>query len=208
MAAIPRLEPLSTAQVREAGAMLAAAFHDDPFSLFLLPDERSRPRWLTLLNTAGLRLALPEGHAYTIQSGGAPGVIALVPPGRYPLPAWRSLRFLASVALRPPPFGPPLRSLVRGLQALRLVERLHVKEPHWYVHALGVHPNQQGKGLGRALLDPALALADRDRLPTYLETSNPRNLTFYGHFGFEMVEEVRTPGGGPPIWRMLRPPVG
>ena len=108
-----------------------------------------------------------------------------MPPGRYPLPAWRTLRFLLSV-----------------------IWRLHLREPHWYVHVLGVHPGQQGTGLGRALLDPALALADRDRAPVYLETSNPRNLTFYGHFGFEVTREVRVPGGGPPLWTLLRPPVG
>ena len=203
-----RLEPLVASKVGEAGATLAAAFHEDPLSLFLFPDEPSRPRWLTLLNTAALRLAQPEGHVYTLKGGGIPGVIALVPPGRYPLPPWRTLRFLAGIVWRVPPFGPPVRSLVRGLQTLRIAERLHLREPHWYVHVLGVHPSEQGKGLGRALLDPALAMADRDRVPLYLETSNPRNLTFYGRFGFEVVEELQLPGGGPPMWRMLRLPVG
>ncbi len=208
MPAAVQLQRLTSAKLAEAGTTLAAAFHDDPFSLFLLPDETSRPRWLRLLNTAALRWALAERHAYTTAVEGVPGVIALVPPGRYPLPAWRTLRFLLSVAWRPPPFGPPLRSLIRGMQTLRMVERLHLRQPHWYVHVLGVHPGQQGTGLGRALLDPALALADRDRLPVYRETSSPRNLTFYGHFGFDVVQEVAAPGGGPPLWTMLRPPIG
>lgn len=201
------VEPLDPARLSEASATLAAAFHDDPLSRFLFPQEESRSRWLRLLNGAGLRLALPEGHVYTPADQGVPGVIALVPPGRYPLPAWRTLRFLFGVIWRPPPFGPPLRSMVRGLQLLRAAERLHLREPHWYVHVLGVHPSQQGKGLGGTLLELALARADRQRLPVYLETSNPRNLTFYGHFGFDVVQEVGAPGGGPPLWTMLRQPV-
>ncbi len=208
MPTIAPLKPLSPATLREAGATLAAAFYDDPFSRFLLPEEKTRHRWLQLLNTAGLRLALPEGHVYTTAGAAVPGVIALVPPGRYPPPAWRTLRFLLSVAWRPPPFGPPLRSLVRGIQTLRMVERLHLREPHWYVHVLGVHPSHQGKGLGGALMQPALARADAQRVPVYLETSNERNLTFYGHFGFDVVQEVEVPGGGPPMWTMLRPPLG
>ena len=52
-----------------------------------------------------------------------------------------------------------------------MIDRLHIKEPHWYVFVLGVRPERQGEGLGRALLDPALARADRDRLPAYLETT-------------------------------------
>ena len=70
-AAVP-WQPLSPAKLSEAGATLAAAFHDDPFSLFLLPDERSRPRWLRMLNSAALRLAFPEGHVYTAAGEGVP----------------------------------------------------------------------------------------------------------------------------------------
>ena len=200
------VEPLAQERIAEASATLAAAFHDDPLSRFLFPHEESRNRWLRLLNGAGLRLALPEGHVYTPAGQGVPGVVALVPPGRYPLPVWRTLRFLVSVIWRPPPFGPPLRSMVRGLRLMRKVERLHLREPHWYVHVLAVHPSQQGKGLGGALLELGLARADGQRLPVYLETSNPRNLTFYGHFGFEVLQEVDTPGG-PPLWTMLRQPM-
>lgn len=188
--------------------MLASSFHDDPFSRFMLPDERARPRWLRLIHHADLRQILPEGHVYTIGGHEMAGVIGLVPPGRYPLPTVRFLRYAASLAWRLPFGGFSLGRVVRALQAHRLVDRSHVKERHWYVYLLGVHPDRQGTGLGRALLEPALALADRDRLPTYLETTKEINLGFYGRFDFESVQQVSTPGGGPPIWTMLRPPQG
>lgn len=201
-------EPLSRARVAEAGAALAAAFHDDPISRFLLPREDSRDRWLRLLHEADLRMVLPEGHVYTVSDHGIAGAIGVLPPGGYPLPRARFVRYLASLLWRLPSGGFPLEKAIRGLQTQHLVDRLHIREDHWYVSVLGVHPAHQGRGLGRALLEPTLAWADRDRLPTYLETANERYLAFYRHFGFEVVQQVNIPGGGPPLWTMLRAPVG
>ena len=201
-------EPLLPTKIGEAAATLAAAFHDDPLSRFLLPREESRRRWLHLTMNADLRQVLPEGHVYTVGGEDVEGVVGWLPPGRYPLPTLRSLRFLAGIIVRVPTGGISVRSVARAVQITRLWERLHLRERHWYLYVLGAHPSQQGKGLGRALLDPILARADSERLPAYTETSNPRNLTFYGHFGFDVVQEVQAPGGGPPMWTLLRPPVG
>lgn len=205
---VAQLVPLSPRKIAEASRSLAAAFFDDPTSRFLLPREQSRDRWLQLIHEASLRHVLSEGHVQAIDGDEVSGVIGLVPPGRYPLPTTRFLRHIVPIILQLPTGGFPLGRAVRALQAQAMIDRLHIKEAHWYVAVLGVLPERQGEGLGRALLDPALARADRDRLPTYLETSNERNLTFYGRFGFEVMQEVSIPGGGPPVWTMLRQPVG
>ena len=203
-----QLVPLSPQKVADASRSLATAFFDDPTSRFQFPREESRDRWLRLIHRAGLRHVLPEGHVYAVSGDETTGVIGLVPPGRYPLSTARYLRYLLPIALRLPTGGFPPERALRAVQAQGLIDRLHIKEPHWYVFVLGVCPERQGEGLGRALLGPALARADRDRLPTYLETTKERNLTFYGRFGFEVVQEVSIPGGGPPVWTMLRQPVG
>ncbi len=208
MSTIALAEPLSPAKLREASVTLAAAFYDDPAARFLLPQAGARSRWLRLIHEASLRLVLPEGHVYAVAGESVEGAVGLVPPGRYPLPSGRFFRYLAGLVWRLPSGGFPLGRVVRALQAQRLIDRLHVRQPHWYVSVLGVHPDRQGLGLGRALLDPALARADRDRLPAYLETAKESNLSFYRHFGFEVVHQVNIPGGGPPIWTMLREPVG
>ena len=178
---VAQLVPLSRQKVAEASRSLAAAFFDDPTSHFLLPREESRGKWLRLIHRAGLRQVLPEGHVYAATGGdGIAGVIGLVPPGRYPLSTARFLRHFVPIILRLPTGGFSPGRAVRGLQAQGMIERMHIKEPHWYVFVLGVRPERQGEGLGRALLDPALARADRDRLPTYLETTKEQNLAFYG----------------------------
>ena len=79
----------------------------------------------------------------------------------------------------------------------------HPTEPHWYLPMIGVDPSQQGRGIGSALLTHALAICDRDGLPAYLESSNPKNVPLYERHGFEVVGTIQA-GSSPTIRAMLR----
>ena len=65
---------------------------------------------------------------------------------------------------------------------------------------------QQGKGVGTALLRPVLEHCDAEGIPCYLESSKERNVPFYRRHGFEVVEEVSLPDDGPMLWTMWREP--
>ena len=75
-------------------------------------------------------------------------------------------------------------------------------EPHWMLDMVGVDPARQGQGIGRALIGHGLGLAERDGVPAFLETGNPRNVPYYERFGFRVIDEGDAPGGGPHIWFM------
>ena len=77
--------------------------------------------------------------------------------------------------------------------------------PHWYLGVLATRRTRQGTGLGRAVLAPMLAAADRTHLATYLETASDANLRFYGQLGFAPVREAEMPSG-PPCWLLRRDP--
>jgi ribosomal protein S18 acetylase RimI-like enzyme len=79
----------------------------------------------------------------------------------------------------------------------------HPSESHWYLPLIGVDPAHQGKGYGAALMQHALAICDRDHLPAYLESTNPRNVSLYERHGFEVVATIRA-GSSPPMHPMLR----
>jgi len=79
----------------------------------------------------------------------------------------------------------------------------HPTEPHWYLPLIGVDPAYQGRGYGTALLDYALQTCDRDHLPAYLESTNPRNIPLYQRHGFEVLGTIQA-GGSPPLVPMLR----
>ncbi len=59
-----------------------------------------------------------------------------------------------------------------------------VDDDAWYLSIVAVDPEAHGRGLGRKLLQPTLAEADRFSATCYLETFSPRNLPFYERLGF------------------------
>jgi len=81
----------------------------------------------------------------------------------------------------------------------------HPSEPHWYLPLIGVDPAHQGKGHGDALMSYALARCDRDQVPAYLESSNPRNIPLYRRHGFEPLGAIQV-GSSPTVTPMLRRP--
>jgi predicted N-acetyltransferase YhbS len=95
-----------------------------------------------------------------------------------------------------------------ALRVLNHLEQMHpVGRRFWYLGVLGVEPARQGSGVGSALLATGLRICDQNRVGTYLETAEPRNLPFYSRFEFEVLSttELR---GGPPVWSMWRDPAG
>ena len=56
-------------------------------------------------------------------------------------------------------------------------------EPHWYLQALGIDPNLQGKGIGTELLNFVAALANEDRVPVFAEACGRGNENFYTRKG-------------------------
>jgi ribosomal protein S18 acetylase RimI-like enzyme len=81
----------------------------------------------------------------------------------------------------------------------------HPQEPHWYLPLIGVDPARQGQHLGDRLMAHALARCDADGLPAYLESSNPRNISFYQRHGFVELGKIQA-GSSPTIVPMLRRP--
>ena len=63
------------------------------------------------------------------------------------------------------------------------------RKRHWHVGPIGVHPERQGGGIGKALLAAFLDMADAQGSPAYLETDADRNVALYEKFGFKAIEQ-------------------
>lgn len=80
----------------------------------------------------------------------------------------------------------------------------HVPADAWYLSIVGVHPDVQGRGLGRTLLSPTLDEATAAGHACYLETFTPENLGFYERLGFAPVADFLEPTTGSPYVIMRR----
>jgi GNAT superfamily N-acetyltransferase len=77
--------------------------------------------------------------------------------------------------------------------------------PLWLLAILGVDPDHQRQGLGRAVVEAGLAAVDREHLPAYVETQDPANLAFYESLGFVTIAELELPHNGPMHYALYRP---
>jgi GNAT superfamily N-acetyltransferase len=85
------------------------------------------------------------------------------------------------------------------------MDEAHPTRRHWYLPWFGVDCALQAQGLGSELMRPSLEIVDGDHLPAYLDSTNPRNISFYQRHGFSVTGEWRA-GTSPPIISMLRDP--
>jgi GNAT superfamily N-acetyltransferase len=86
------------------------------------------------------------------------------------------------------------------------LHRTHAPGNHWYLWAIGVQPEQQGKGIGGQLMAPILSRADRESTPCYLETHVESNVRVYERAGFKVTFKSDVPGHPLPVWAMFRTP--
>ena len=83
------------------------------------------------------------------------------------------------------------------------MEQFHPREEHWYLPIIGCDPMFLGQGLGGMLMKTALERVDAEGLPAYLESSNPRNVSLYERYGFEVIGEIQH-GSSPTMLPMYR----
>lgn len=86
---------------------------------------------------------------------------------------------------------------------LEALEEYHPKEDCWYLPLIAVDPAHQGEGIGSQLMKRAIEAVDKDGLPAYLESSNPRNMSLYMRYGFETMGQIKI-GNAPPLHPMIR----
>jgi ribosomal protein S18 acetylase RimI-like enzyme len=87
----------------------------------------------------------------------------------------------------------------------RLTDKFRPEDPNHYLAVIGVHPEAQGSGFGRMILDAVQVLSAEHPLSigVALDTENEVNVTFYERYGYEVT--ARSHLDHLDIWCMLRP---
>ncbi len=200
MPAVPIVK-LNTSQIEAAGTILARAFSEDSFFSYILPDPDTRFPALEYYSRSYAYASCLAGGVYGTLDP-VTGIAVWGVPGSPVTPEHRNRSGLDRL---PESFG--TRAYRRYKHMVDFFESLigrDVPTPHWYLSILGVDPDHQGKGLGGTLLQPALAQADEEGLPCYLETLEEKNLAFYLRHGFKVLVDDREPHSGLQFWTMIR----
>ena len=193
------VEELRRPGASAAGAVLGQAFVDDPVFGWLVQGS-NRERRLTQVFSAFAGTAARTDGAEVLVTPERTAAALWLPPR-----AWHAgTRELVRTS---PRLAAGLRGgVLRGLRLLSAVERYHPREEHWYLEALGAVPQARGTGVGGRVVQPMLDRCDTERLPAYLESSNPRNWSFYERLGFVRLAALPVPRGCPLILAMRREP--
>lgn len=181
---------------------LASAFADDPLFRWMAGpkaplEQRMRAFFGAFVN---VNLRKPDHLVYVADdaSGGA----IWQPVGKWKVAPTDLVRSMPGIIRA---FRTRVPAMVGALNA---IEKVHPKEPHFYLEILGTRQDHQSKGIGSAVIRSVLDQADEQGLPAYLESSNPRNIPFYARHGFEVREVVDCGKGAPPCTTMWREPRG
>jgi ribosomal protein S18 acetylase RimI-like enzyme len=184
------IAPLREDELRAGAALLGRAFRENAMNRVVVPGSaRRRER----SNAAGMRAVLPlarlRGTLLAARSEARlAGVLIALPPGVATLgrPSWPSLLRLLAVQ------GPAVASRWSAVaEALQLHRPL---APHAYLATLGVEPELQRSGVGRALVTGWLGSVDARQGRAYLETDSTANVTWYERFGFAVRAELTVLG--------------
>ena len=182
------------AEMPKAVGTIVAAFLTDPLARFAWPSPHEHLRGMDLGAREFAGASFEHGTAYV--STDFCGTALWLPPRVHP--NGEALERIFRDTARP-------EHLDDLLGTFEQMEQWHPKEPHWYLPMIGVEPNAQRRGLGGELMRHAVARCDREGVLAYLESSNPRNISLYQRFDFEVIGEIRV-GAGPLVTPMLRRP--
>jgi GNAT superfamily N-acetyltransferase len=172
---------------------LWAAFCGDPLWTWAFPNPRELKVWWRFLINSSLR------YPWVWFTGAYAAAAVWIPPDGTELTEEEE----QSVE--------PLLNDLAGSRAVPLMQLLarfeesHPRErSHYYLSLLGTHPDHRGRGLGMALLSENLSRIDDEKMPAYLESSNPDNVPRYERLGFTRVGEFSTPDGSHTVTTMWR----
>ena len=197
------IQRLDASRFDRARWALGRAFYNYNLMVYAVADDKRRASGVTALYGAILSDCVRLGEVYV--TPGETGAACWLPPGTPAATLVRQIR--AGMLALPFRFG--LSGFARLLPYDAIAQQLHHRyatQPHWYLAAIGVEPEEQGKGNGGALMQPILARADTEGLPCYLETHVEANVRLYQKHGFEIRYRSDVPGHPIPVWAMLRRP--
>lgn len=193
---------LRRTDIRQAAAVLAQGFMDDPLYEHMLPERTTRLEVLTIFFRNYITMLYEEADLYAT-SERLEAVALVFRSERAGVSQISHVRYLYRIACAMFKSIPMCRYIrfsqfIRGLSTLNAMSSAWISElnEHDYIHLdmLVVQPQYRGQGFVSHLMRPLLTECNARGIPCTLETHNPSNISLYGHYGFKVVDIIPMPG--------------
>lgn len=192
-----KVRKASSSDTVRLAASLARAFDDDPIVNWLVRKDKKRKAGINLLfQTCIADLCLR--HENVLMTEDYSGVALWYPPETSDVSYARQLSLIPKMI--------PVVGWTGLLRLARIMREDAPKEKYYYLQFIGVIPENQGNGTGKALMKPILDICDREKCGAFLKCSKETNLSFYRSFGFSVNGKTFPAKDSPPLWLMWRSP--
>ena len=195
---------LTTEQQKTAASVLGQAFAKDAFMTYVFPDVDSRIEKLTQIFLPLIRTSLRHGGVERTPGNG--GVLAWAPAKVFsgPLKILELVR--SGMVWLPASIGlSAAQRLIAHDHTCEAALIHHAPKDFAYIWAVGVRPDQAGKGLGKQMIQAALNdMRQQGYKACWLRTENPKNVGLYKYLGFQQVHIETPASSGMQSWLMVQ----
>ena len=193
------ITPLDTKDTEKAIEILFAAFEQDPLMRYFFGNEYQNLAKHLMQYICNLT-AISDSLLWGAFIEGELKGVAMITPAEI---VERNKQEIAQIEEQlAVAVGAAIARIERYLQ---VKEANKPKQPHFYLDVLGVSPESQGQGVGKALIEKLHQMSEESTQScgVALDTENERNLDFYCGLGYSVstttdLDEVK-------IWSMFRP---
>lgn len=189
--------------------IVAQAFFNDPFMIFLFPSESHRMEEMKVFCSVMVAHAFKNGEIVAIKSQTSKSrnpyaAVSLWYHGTKAFGSiWSYIR-VGAIKFLWCSFRQRLTKLQTLQNKIELIHKTQVDKNHYYLSLLAADPDFKGQGYVSRHLKSIFRDLDQKKIPTYLETMNSENVALYQHFGYQIVGEVEAKEFNLHTWAMLR----
>jgi ribosomal protein S18 acetylase RimI-like enzyme len=179
------IRPMSPTEIDAACAVIGLAFADNPNTLVMAGGSRAKAQQMMQAAVRVAKLGRKYSHVVVAEEAGR--IVGVLNAAEWPncqLSTSEKLK-TAPAMIRAMGFALP-----RGFKMTSVWAKHDPRERHWHLGPIGVHPEHQGRGIGKAILGWFLKIVDERGSPAYLETDVDRNVGLYETFGFRVIAQV------------------
>lgn len=196
------IHELDRSEIDIATETIFKGFCNDPMMLWLFGGEDGYKKHAKFAIRTWVRWAILYGLA--IGTDNCEAVALRKKPGKLHFSFWNMFR--SGMLGYPKVLGKEIfkRFILLGKVITAEQNKNMENQKFWYCWVIVVSPDKMRRGLGRALANYTFALAKKDNLPCYLETSTALNLIIHGKNGFNLVSEVAIPESQVVLYSMVK----